>query len=207
MGRLIKAASTAFIFILICGGAVFAEDFSAEMVGTGNGQSFSGKIFISKDKVRTEMQGAIAISRIDKNVVWLLMPQQNIYMEQPLDPKTVISSTGKVPDVVSRKFIEDEVIGGRNTKKYRVVYRALGNEAEIFQWVDPSVAIPVKTAAIDGSWSMEYRNIKTGPQSGSIFEVPAGYKKFTVPGMGGANEYRETQSAGNEADSEEILKQ
>lgn len=44
------------------------------------------------------------------------------------------------------------------------------------------VNFPVKTAAVDGSWTQEYRNIKMGPQPNSLFEVPSGCKKLQAPG-------------------------
>ena len=41
--------------------------------------------------------------------------------------------------------------------------------------------MPVKTAAVDGSWSQELKNIKMGSQSDSLFELPAGYQKMQMP--------------------------
>ena len=49
--------------------------------------------------------------------------------------------------------------------------------------VTPAVA-PVKTAAADGSWTVEYKNIDRGSQADSLFEVPAGFQKTAMPGMG-----------------------
>ena len=40
--------------------------------------------------------------------------------------------------------------------------------------------MPVKTAALDNSWEMEFKNIRTGSQPESLFEVPAGYKKLST---------------------------
>jgi hypothetical protein len=43
----------------------------------------------------------------------------------------------------------------------------------------------VKTAATDGSWWSEFKNIKTMPQDPALFEIPSGYKKmsFSMPDM------------------------
>lgn len=197
MGKAIKSLLLTLICIWAFIGSAFAEEFSADVINASKGQKFNGKIFVANDKIRMEIPGAVTITRIDKNIVWILMPQQNAYMEQPIDRKTVVAATGRVPDVVSRKFIEDEIVNGRNTKKYHVVYRTLGNETEIYQWLDNSMGVPVKTAAVDGSWSVEYRNIKTGNLDQSVFEIPAGYNKFAIPNMNNLSEYRETESAGD----------
>jgi hypothetical protein len=58
----------------------------------------------------------------------------------------------------------------------------------VYQWFLDENEFPVKTAAIDNSWSHEYKNIKQGKQPEELFEVPAGYKKFSMPaGAGGIN--------------------
>jgi hypothetical protein len=48
------------------------------------------------------------------------------------------------------------------------------------------IKFPVKMAAVDGSWTMEYKNIKLGSQPASLFELPPGYNKMAVPSMPGA---------------------
>jgi hypothetical protein len=47
------------------------------------------------------------------------------------------------------------------------------------------IKFPVKMAAVDGSWTMEYKNINMGTQPDSLFELPSGYKKMTMPSMPG----------------------
>jgi hypothetical protein len=52
-----------------------------------------------------------------------------------------------------------------------------------YQWMATDINFPVKTAAVDGSWSMEYKDIKLGSQPDSLFELPAGYQKMSIPSM------------------------
>ena len=52
----------------------------------------------------------------------------------------------------------------------------------VFQWIIPRSNFPVKSAAADGSWTLEYKNIKSGKQPASLFKIPAGYKKFSLGG-------------------------
>jgi hypothetical protein len=44
------------------------------------------------------------------------------------------------------------------------------------------INFPIKMAAIDGSWSIEYKNIKT-LAADNLFDLPAGYKKMSIPAM------------------------
>jgi hypothetical protein len=49
----------------------------------------------------------------------------------------------------------------------------------MYQWISSDIEMPVKTAAINGKWSMELKNIKTGSQPDHLFDMPKGYKKFS----------------------------
>ena len=177
--RIKLIAQVTGISIFLLAGIARAEDFSADMVSTSQGLTSSGKIFISNDKVRMEVPGAITISRMDKKVVWMLMPKDKMYMEQPFDPSKAVASSEKVSGEVERKLLGKETVDGRMADKYMIVYNVNGRKESIYQWIAPGIKMPVKTAAVDNSWVMEYKNIKTGKQPDSLFEVPAGYQKFS----------------------------
>ena len=170
-----------FVFVIALSAAVvYAEDFSADIVSSSREGSFTAKLYASGDKSRTEMPQAITISRMDKKVVWVLMPTEKMYMEQPIDQRTAVSTREKVDGEIERKAEGNEVFGGRNTTKYRVTFKTNGKRESVFQWIDESVHIPVKTAAIDGSWSSELRNIRSGPQDPALFVIPSGYTKMPL---------------------------
>jgi hypothetical protein len=168
---------------IVLAGAAEALEFSADMVSTAAGRSATGKMFVANDKVRMEMAGAISITRIDKKLVWLVMPDQGMYMEQPFDPMKIAGATEKMPGEIERTFLGEESVNGRNARKYRVTYSTAGRRDTVLQWVDIQSGIPVKTSAEDGSWSVEYKNLRVGPQDTALFEMPQGYTKFEVPNM------------------------
>jgi hypothetical protein len=70
-------------------------------------------------------------------------------------------------------------VDGKTADKYRIVYASGNQKVAFLTWIVSGLNIPAKTAAEDGSWSMEYKNIKTGRQPDSLFEIPPGYKKFS----------------------------
>ncbi|KPK39784.1 MAG: hypothetical protein AMJ78_07920 [Omnitrophica WOR_2 bacterium SM23_29] len=158
---------------------VLAVEFSADMIHTSQDGITKQKFFVSNDKSRVENQQGIAITRMDKNVMWMLMPEQKMYMEQPLDPRNVTAPSEKYPGEIERTLMGQEVIDGRITDKYRIVYTMGGIKTTVFQWFASDLGIPVKTASEDGSWSTEYKNIRIGSQPDSLFEIPAGYQKFS----------------------------
>ncbi len=172
--------------VLFLSGAVFAEDFSANMISTTKEGTYQGKVFVTKDKMRIEMMGSITISRADRRVVWMLMPEDKTYMEMSLKPQDIVMTGEKTQDEVSRRLIATETIDGKISDKYEIEYAVKGNNSSVFVWLVKNLNLPVKSAATDGSWSVEYKNIVVAKQPASLFEIPAGYKKFSadLPGMG-----------------------
>lgn len=134
--------------------------------------------------VRMEMAEAVTITRPDKKVVWVLMPAQQMYMEQSITSRDFIvsKSAGKSGEV-DRKLLGTDMVGGKTMNKFQVTYSGEGSTMIVYEWMDSGFDMPVKIAAIDGSWSMEYRNIKIGAQALTFSEIPAGYQKFAMPDM------------------------
>lgn len=178
MKKLVFAASAFFAVSLAAN--VFALDFSADMVMTQQGVTTNAKVFMSGEKSRMEAPGSVSISRMDKKVVWILMPEQKMYMEQAFDPSKMTVSSGKVEGELERTPLGKDTVDGKVTDKYKVTYEIQGMKNEMYQWIESGSNFPLKTASIDGSWSVEYKNINTGPQPDPLFEVPAGYKKFST---------------------------
>lgn len=158
--------------------------FSADFYGS-DGQS--GKIYINSNKIRMETNEMISITRHDKMVVWLLMPNEKIYMEQALNPtdpnQKYLPSEETAKEEIERVFILNETINGYTSDKYKVT---INNQGSHYEWTssDPGITMAVKTSAIDGSWWNEYRNISLAEPDSSLFEVPAGYAKMSMPTMG-----------------------
>jgi len=178
--RIISVVLVVIISIFLFGGIAVAQDFSADMVSTTKAGVSTGKIFVAKEKTRMETLQTIIITRIDKNVVWILMPAQRMYMEQPLKPENVVATTDKMPGEIERKLVGKETVGGKRTDKYRIVYTAADKKETIFQWIVADSGFPIKSAAVDGRWIIEYRNLKTGKQPDTLFEIPTGYQKFSL---------------------------
>ncbi len=178
--RSIKVILSAVFLLFIFTGVIFAQEFSADMVSTTNQGNFSGKIFVSKDKSRMEIPQSIIIARMDKKVTWILMPQQMMYMEQPLNPENIVVSAEKMAGEIQRQLLGQETIDGKTANKYSVVYTLGDKQEKVFAWVTVDSNIPIKTQASDGSWTIEYRNLNIGKQEPSLFEIPAGYKNMAA---------------------------
>ena len=175
------------VFCLVTG--AFAIEFSADMVSSAHGQTTTSKVFAKDQKFRMEPKGQpmYSIVRGDKHVVWMVMPDQMSYMEMQANPSQQLKVEEKVQGEVSRKLIGSEKIDGHPARKYEVTYGEGGKTEKMYQWMATDIKFPVKMAAVDGNWAIEYRNIKMGTQPASLFEVPFGYNKMALPSMPGAS--------------------
>ncbi len=118
------------------------------------------------------------IVRGDKNVSWILMPQ-NMYMENSLDAMSDSSMLQQAQGEVERVSEGHEMVGDQDTEKFRITSETPKGRSVIYQWLRND-GIPAKVESADGSWGMEYHNIKKEPQDAALFEIPAGYQKMDL---------------------------
>jgi hypothetical protein len=163
--------------------AAGVKNFNATVSMMTPAGSMDGKIYVSGDKIRTEMPQAITISRLDKGIVWILMPDQKVYVEQQLGPDHVVSFSEKIPGEVKREKMAEESVGSRKAQKYLVTYKIGEEDSSVYQWVDEDSGMPIKMAGVDGGWSYEFQNIEPGMQVAELFEIPSGYNKMEMPAM------------------------
>jgi hypothetical protein len=187
-----KKITAVLLLLLLVPCLAFATEFSADTITKFQDQGeMHGKMFFKPDKFRMEMKmhgDMIMITRIDKKVAWNVMPSEKMYMEMPIDLSKKPRVEEKFEGEIERKQVGTETIDGHPTKKYLITYKVDNKQDQVYQWMATDINFPVKTAAVDGSWIQEFKNIKMGSQPDSLFEVPAGYQKIQMPQMpGGMN--------------------
>lgn len=156
-------------------------EFSADTVSRTDGQTVQGKLHVGREKMRMESMGNVIITRLDRNVAWVVMPQQGMYMEQPIDVRAAHSTQRELPGETERVPLGREDVDGRPAEKFRVTYTPQdGETVSAFQWIGEE-GIPLKIEAADGSWGVEYRNLELGPQDEALFELPPGLRRFEMP--------------------------
>jgi len=182
-----KKILTIVSFLLFLSGMAYGFEFSADTISTFKGeQKIQGKMYFKPDKFRMDMKthgDMTMITRIDKKVVWNVMPAQKMYMEMPFDLKNKPKVDEKFEGEIERKLVGNETIDGHPTKKYLITYKVANKTEQVYQWWATDINFPVKTAAVDGTWTQEFRNVKMASQPDSLFEVPAGYQKMQMPQM------------------------
>jgi hypothetical protein len=181
--------------------AAMAQEFSADAVSLKGNEKFN-KVYVGKDKVRIEGMGtaggmgpnAVIVDQTqNKNIA--LMGERRMYMEVPLNMRHSLFELWHVSDVDDacpqwKKAVDDmktdskwgtctkvgsDTLNGRSSVKYK------GTSTDgktTYIWVDEKLHAVTKWQNDENT--MEFRNIKEGPQPASLFEVPAGYQKFDM---------------------------
>jgi hypothetical protein len=183
-------------------------EYSADRhVTTGSGEGMTGKIHAAPGKERNEFgQGAVSIMRMDKKVMWTLMPEQKKYMEHKFGEATAKRDPGNIQDCdVKQTAAGEETIEGFKTRKSTIEVSCPGKEKfGGTMWITKENIVmrmetEVKTSgAKKEKFRTELKNLKVGKQDPALFEIPAGYEKFEVPSIGNIQQMMRDQAAKEE---------
>lgn len=204
-GKRIAASVVAAAAVLGLTSMALAAEFSADskqsMPGPNGSMSITGKIFVKGLMQRQESSGPmgkqvmirrVMIRRPDKGLVWMLMPAQKSYMEQrtgKADLKSAPSMNAMLKRMPNYKKVGTARIAGYICDKY--TYKDTERKISGTAYISPQLKQQLKldTQMPTGKMSYILSNIREGKQPGSLFSIPKGYKKMTMPmgGLGGAS--------------------
>ncbi|MCD6533390.1 MAG: DUF4412 domain-containing protein [Deltaproteobacteria bacterium] len=192
------ALTTIFVISLGFMSSLQAAEYSADMETRSRGHVvIKGKFFIKGEQSRNEMtQGGrdvIMISRLDKGVVWTLMPQEKSYMEMAIDlnDNEIMPDNWKTLLEKEGKKLGSETVNGVNCNKYEIT-----DEGEkVTYWIAKNEGMAVRIVTTETE--VNFRNIRTGKQPDHLFQIPTGYRKFAMPQIPGMQGMPGMQEGGN----------
>ncbi len=165
-----------------------AQYSAVEHMSTPQGD-VEAKVFVMPGMKRMEMHDATQIFRFDKGVIWVLMPRQRMYMEKPIAAAPGGSANLKY---IERKKLGKETVNGISATKYKTVAQdSQGNRLEGLSWLtDDGILVKNDMQVSDGARNAQIKteitDLKVGEQDPSLFEIPQGFNKFSMPsGMSG----------------------
>jgi hypothetical protein len=177
--------------LALCWGVLAqAGEFSADMVITpGTGQAMKGKIYVKGNRTRNEIQSGadktVNIMDNDAKKVWVLIPDQKMYMEMQPTPEMAASSQKReeLEKMADMKVLGTEKVEGYECDKILYAYRDK-SMGVMTQWIARELGYPIKIfyEGAQGKTTLEYKNIKKGGVSDSLFSVPPDYQKMSMPG-------------------------
>lgn len=154
----------------------WAVELTADTVTKAGKKTAKGKVYVKESKVRVDRQGTpyYSVVRGDKNLLWQINAYEKTYMEAKLTPVMKPYIEEKIAGEVSRKQLGTETVDGHPCKKYEVAVKQGAKTETYHQWWATDVNFPAKLATANGSWSIEYKNIKKGAVADNLFDLPQG---------------------------------
>ena len=165
-----------------------AAGYSADIVTTGKNGTSQAKIWVSYSNWCQRLEPAsqpnmIMIVRMPQKLIWNIDTQTKRYMEIPMrgDMAAGAIATGdKAPDEVERTYLLTETVEGYLADKYRITHQAGNDRITTFIWlIKDNSMFPIKTET-KGAVTV-FKNLVMEEPPASMFEVPAGYQKFSIP--------------------------
>ncbi|MCK5324299.1 MAG: DUF4412 domain-containing protein, partial [Desulfobulbaceae bacterium] len=213
----------AAVMLILSGSSAFGlfggkiMQFSADQVMIDpNGKVLNaGKIYMAKDKFRmeqdTSQQGGakmIMIYRQDKNITWMLNPDNRLYTQSFFNEEELDQITKSTNASTRERVLGTEKVNGFKCTKKEVVtsmnVMGMNMSTKMILWVSDKLAMPIRTQSEDGTIT-ELRNIKKGAPSGKHFEIPSGYTKVSnmmeLMGMGRGMNRQQRSKGGQEMPS------
>jgi hypothetical protein len=189
---------------LLCGHTpAQAQQFSADLVTLkDDGASVpAGRLRVSGDKVRIEtpeLGDGFFVIKGAKPTAFFVRPATRLFMEArqssrltrifvQVDPDNpcrqweamanvagITDQSAKSQDDWRCERVGEETIDGNDTITYRAI---LAPNQELFGWIDPKRKFPLRIKTEDGAVIVA-QNIRDGPQSALMFEIPSCFRKF-----------------------------
>ena len=180
--RVVRTVCRAVVLLMALPALAWATDFTADLVHDFAGARMKGTVAFQDQMMRMEMNGhqgnVVTIHRPDKNLMWMVMPEERMYMEMTYTPDPTLEGWTAAKEQKA-KYLGTEEVAGLKCKKYELVE----DGEKVTYWVADDIAFPVKVVTREGTMRLE--NIRKGSVPGNLFEPPAGFQKMTMPAMPG----------------------
>ena len=175
--------------LVVFSGVALAAEFSADLIQKTAGMTTKGKVYIKGNKMCTEMDTpagtSINLMDMDTGLTQMLQPAQKMYFEMQAPKAGVVQTDEVLAEIADKKSVGVEKVNGYKCDKYEIIYhdRSLG---KMTQWFSKELNYPIKIIydGPQGKMVIEYKNINHGKVDSSLFEIPPGYQKMKIPGMG-----------------------
>jgi len=170
--------------------------YSATRVLEAQGQRIEQRYYhrnLRVNRADTEMKGqqSSMIMRLDRNLVWIVTPQQGMYLEMSLQDPQARARMANIPDndgIIEYRQVGREPVDGIACRKFWIASQgADGERVEGHIWLSDGDDILMKMDLSDRKSRavMELRDLEVAPQADSLFEPPAGYRKMAFGGGAG----------------------
>ncbi|MBS0179700.1 MAG: hypothetical protein JSR20_13170 [Nitrospira sp.] len=168
-------------------------EYSADQIIESEEGATKSRIYSTPTKERRDMsQGGTVmtmITRHDKHVSWTLMPEEKMYMEAPGNTPSQDKSDLSGYQIEQTALGEETVNGVVMNKSKIIMTGTDGTKMGGFMWTTKEgILAKIDALAVEkgqkARFKMEQTNITVGKQPAELFEIPNGFEKLDMGGMG-----------------------
>ncbi|ULA61592.1 MAG: conserved exported protein of unknown function [Nitrospira sp.] len=168
-------------------------EYSADQIIESEEGATQSRIYSTPTKERRDMSqgGAVMtmITRYDKHVSWTVMPEEKMYMEAPANTHAPNKSDLSGYQIEQTALGEETVNGVVMNKSKIIMTGNDGTKMGGFMWTTKEgILAKIDALAVEkgqkARFKMEQTNIKVTKQPAELFEIPQGFEKLDMGGMG-----------------------
>ena len=168
-------------------------EYSADQIIESEDGATKSRIYSTPTKERRDMsQGGAAmtmITRHDKHVSWTVMPEEKMYMEAPATKQGQDKSDLSGYQIEQTALGEETVNGVVMNKSKIIMTGNDGTKMGGFMWTTKEgILAKIDALAVEkgqkARFKLEQTNIQIGKQPAELFEIPKGFEKLDMGGMG-----------------------
>ena len=139
-------------------------EFSADAVQTAPSRpEYHARMYVSKNVVRTDsvLNTTPVIEIVDskKQMRWLLVPKEKVYVQQKRDKPSTAKDSSKSASKIPCKGLADttckllgnEKLNNRQTEKWEFIVKRNGQDYRSLHWIDVKRRMPVREFFPDGT--------------------------------------------------------
>jgi hypothetical protein len=158
-----------------------ALEFAADRVTRSDQHMNKTRVFYRDDMWRMEHNTSgpvqVTIVRKDRHVVWYLLPSTRHFKTMAFHSDHALMVRPHLEGELSREVVGTQIMDGHPTTLYEVKVQKPGAGMETYyQWLASDINFPLRLTKKDGDWTVEYRHVRIGRTSDSLFQLPRGYE-------------------------------
>jgi len=171
-----------------------AAEFSADLIRADeDNDKETSRVYVKGDLRREDImdEGEVegwVIYRPDKGVMWHVSPDDDMYVEVPLDigGDDIVEQVNRLEGSTTMKALGMEKLHGFDCEKTQYKYHE-GGQGGVMVWYSKALDYPIRIVQQDlagnAMQTVEIKNVDQAAVPASMFDIPAGYEKMTIPTM------------------------
>jgi len=158
----------------------WSVEFVADKLTYIGDRTYRGSLFCRDDMWRIEHNSTgsveVTIVRKDKGLMWLLSARLKRFQTVPVEKDVRLCVQPMAGKEIAREVIGTEILDGHPVTVSQIMVREGERNIGYYQWWADDLQLPLRVARRDGSWILQFKNVRLRSLSAQMFELPLNYR-------------------------------